>query len=295
MTDKKEDNLKLFEIEAKRILREEAKNIRNNTKYKNSNRIKRKTNTFLKNNNLVIVPSDKSNRIVISNENSITERTGTENLLKDTKIYSLRNKSKASSIENQANRLVRGKCSKLQRINHEKLLTSGSHPAAFQINIKDHKEKVNGFHPLRPIASTINTPTQKVDWLASILLNQLVKFVPSHLDSTNALIECLRNNNDKLNNTDNCVFISLDVINLYPSIPIEDGLKVVEDFARQYWSSIDNYGLNVEDLIDFLKFIAYNYEITYNQKTYLQIEGCPMGTHISPPFSIIYIYIIFLS
>ena len=37
-----------------------------------------------------------------------------------------------------------------------------------------------------------------------------------------------------------------------------------------------------------LKFVSFNYEITYNDKVYLQIKGCPMGSHYAPPFAIIY-------
>ena len=37
-----------------------------------------------------------------------------------------------------------------------------------------------------------------------------------------------------------------------------------------------------------LKFISYNYEISYNNKIYLQVKDCPMGTHFSPPFAIIF-------
>ena len=46
-------------------------------------------------------------------------------------------------------------------------------------------------------------------------------------------------------------------------------------------------GLSPEDLKRALMFIAYNYEIEYNGKTYLQIKGCPMGAHFAPPFAII--------
>ena len=83
-------------------------------------------------------------------------------------------------------------------------------------------------------------------------------------------------------------FVSLDVKNLYPSIPIHDGINEVKDFAEKHWDKIDNLGFNVNDLIEFLKFVSYNYEISYHQQTYLQVKGCPMGTHFSPPFAIIF-------
>lgn len=281
-----EDNLKLFEIEAKRTLHAEATKMKRNKKYNSVSNISRKTKSFLKRNKLNVVPSDKSNRLVICDEDSLKNRT--ENLLQDTSTYKIRDISKNSAIENQANNLIRSKCSKLYGIDHEKLLVSGTHPAKFLVNIKDHKEKVDGSYPLRPIASIHGTPTQKVDWLASVILNQLVKFVPAHISSTNSLINEMNNNADIRNCDNDKILISLDVKNLYPSIPINDGIREIENFATQHWNKINSYGLSVEDLMDCLKFVSYNYEITYNEKTYLQIKGCPMGTHFSPPFAIIY-------
>ena len=76
--------------------------------------------------------------------------------------------------------------------------------------------------------------------------------------------------------------------NLYSSIPIHEGINEVKVFAEKHWDKIDNLGFNVNDLIEFLKFVSYNYEISYHQQTYLQVKGCPMGTHFSPPFAIIF-------
>ena len=260
MSKELEDNLKLFEIETKRALHTEIDNMKRNRKYRDTNKLIKKTKSFLKSNKLSVVSSDKSNRLVICDESSLKNRT--EILLQDTATYKFRNVSKNSAIENQANTLIRSKCAKLYGIDHEKLLVSGTHPAKFLVNVKDHKDKDNGFYPLRPIASTHGTPTQKVDWLASVFLNQLVKFVPAHLSSTNSLIKEMKNNTD-INICDRGkILISLDVRNLYPSIPINDGIRTIENFATQHWNKINNYGLNVEDLIYCFKFVSYNYEIT---------------------------------
>ena len=285
MDDQLENNLKLFEAEAKNLMRKEVQFLKKGNLYKKTNRIKSDSRIFLKQNNLLVIPSDKSNRNIVVDKKSIISRT--EDILNDNSTYKYREKSKNSSIENQANCLIRNKCRNNAYIDYQKLLTCGSHPAYFRVNIKDHKDKINNFFPLRPITSVIRTPTQKVDWLVSVLLNQLVKFVPAHLDSSKSLIKILNENADKFVNED-YVFISLDVQNLYPSIPIAEAIAEIETFAKIHWNKIDNYGFRVEDLVDFLKFISYNYEITYNNKTYLQIKGCPMGAHFAPPFAIIY-------
>ena len=59
-------------------------------------------------------------------------------------------------------------------------------------------------------------------------------------------------------------------------------------FATENWQKIINYDLDLDSIEKMLKFICYNYEITYNDRFYKQIKGCPMGTHFSPPFAIIF-------
>ena len=123
----------------------------------------------------------------------------------------------------------------------------------------------------------------------SSLLNQLVKFVDAHLESSKNLLNVLKNHEHFFKDKE-LIFVSLDAINLYPSIPILEAIDMVEDFASLHWDKIDDFGFNVCDLIEFLKLTSFNYEISYNSKTYLQIKGCPMGAHFSPPLAIIFMH-----
>ena len=143
----------------------------------------------------------------------------------------------------------------------EKLLSCGSKPAAFYTLIKDHKNKQDGHFPLRPIASVRNTATEKVDWIVSQILTQLL----AHPKNADELVNLL-NNTDARYLDSSFTFISLKVINLYPSIPIAFGVKNVLDFAEAHWSKINHFSLNLDDLSRCLTFICYNYEITFNDR-----------------------------
>lgn len=66
----------------------------------------------------------------------------------------------------------------------------------------------------------------------------------------------------------------------------------VRKFAEENWSKINNFGLSIDDLIKGLSFIAYNYEIEFENTTYLQTRGCAMGSHYGPPFAIIAVHFI---
>ncbi len=165
----------------------------------------------------------------------------------------------------------------------------GSEPAKFTTLIKDHKIQDNSGYPLRPVASTLNTPTNKIDWLVSRILNQLLQYIPSYLKNTEHLLSKIKNIPNTSFTKDH-VFISLDVINLYPSIPISNAISAVIKFAEKWWSHIDSFGFSLDDLKKCLSFISYNYEIQFENKSYLQIKGCPMGAHFSPPFAIIFMH-----
>jgi hypothetical protein len=131
-----------------------------------------------------------------------------------------------------------------------------------------------------------NTAIEKVDWLLSEILTQLVEFVPANIKSGNEVIEKLEN----LNSSDLSLgktFFSLDVVNLYPSIKIAFGIEAVLELAEKHWGNIDHWCMTIDDLKKCLTFVCYNYEITVADATFLQIKGCPMGAHFAPPFAII--------
>ena len=139
----------------------------------------------------------------------------------------LTRKSKQKSVAAQANKLIKSLTT--NRVNGselQKLTTSGSQPALFSVFVKDHKTESEDGYPLRPIASVRDTAIEKVDWLISNILSQLVQFVPANLRNSLDLIEELQTI-DSSDLTEQHCFISLDAVSLCPSIPINSGIKAV--------------------------------------------------------------------
>jgi len=211
-------------------------------------------------------------------------------ILNDKDTYKELTASNQTKIEKQANLLVKGMIkNNFSKIESEKLLSSGSQPAQFKAFVKDHKTKSADGFPLRPIASVRGTATEKADWLVSGLLTSLVEWVPANLKNSATLIDLLKTT--ELSRVgSNAMFISLDVISLYPSIPIEFGLECVHELATSNWKNIDSKGITVEQMMNCLRFICYNYEIQFKDKVFKQIKGCPMGAHFAPPFAIITVH-----
>ena len=240
------------------------------------------TKSLSKNSNLVVVKSDKTNRLAVANPASFESRT--LGLLSDPSAYSPILNPKISKIEAHSNKLIgllSGKCPFLKN-----LKSRYTGPAKFFTLIKDHKPTSDSGFPLRPIASVRNTPIEKLDWFLNRILSQLIKFVPSHLSSSDELLSLLKNSAATL--PANSHFISLDVVSLYPSIPISEGIEVVLDFFDKFKDKINTFGLDRDDINTLLCHVLNNYVISFNDKFFLQIKGVAMGSHIGPTFAIIF-------
>ena len=123
------------------IIKNEMNKTKKTAKYKLISDDIRKTKKFLSQNELVAVPSDKTNRIVVTEKSAFDEST--KRILQDIDTYELLPRSKSKSLEKQANKIVRSVCQGTKfESDIPKLLTNGSNPAKFKTFIKDHKSKV---------------------------------------------------------------------------------------------------------------------------------------------------------
>ena len=102
-----------------------------------------------------------------------------------------------------------------------------------------------------------NTAVEKVDWLVSKVLTQLIEHVPANVKNSEEVLNKLKTLKES-DLSSNKTFISLDVINLYPSIKIVYGIEAVMELAQKHWQEIDNWSLTIEDLKKCLNFICYN-------------------------------------
>ncbi|MEL7308993.1 MAG: reverse transcriptase domain-containing protein, partial [Pseudomonadota bacterium] len=286
MTEDKESNLYCFSKEIKDVLEEEAKSLKNSEAYKDTLLKAKKAKAFLNKNDLECIRSDKTNRLVISESQTLESRN--QKLLQDKDTYKLLSKSKSESIEKQANKLIKSILPSTE-LNREinRLLSTATQPANFFSFVKDHKI-TDTEYPVRPIASVKNTPVEKIDWIIARILTNALPFVPSHLTNTEQLLDLLKN--VKVPAEDNLIFVSLDVEKLYPSIPIELGIECNLKFLEDNWQSLDTFGLSLEQVGKLLKFICYNYEIQYNDAVFKQVAGVPMGAHFAPAFAIIFMH-----
>lgn len=86
--------------------------------------------------------------------------------------------------------------------------------------------------------------------------------------------------------TNNNCFVSLDVVQVYPSIPIDYGVHDILEWAELHLTDSDNFGANIDDLKGAFNFVSY--EIEHNGQVSLWKKDCPMDADFAPPFALLY-------
>ena len=75
---------------------------------------------------------------------------------------------------------------------------------------------------------------------------------------------------------------------LYPSIPLDDGVKAVESALQKYRTQPDAKPSN-HSLIELLKLVLNRNCFVFNGGHYKQIKGTAMGTRVAPAFANIFL------
>ena len=89
---------------------------------------------------------------------------------------------------------------------------------------------------------------------------------------------CIRDSNSTL--------ASFDITNLYTNVPIKETIQTLEQLLRQN----NTPETHIQEIITLTKLITEQNYFTYNNKTYTQTEGLPMGSPISGILAEIYIH-----
>ena len=119
---------------------------------------------------------------------------------------------------------------------------------------KTHKPGV----PLRPVVAAFAGPLSPVSILVERILSQLLQFVPAHIKNTAEACHSMRKAFPDLKVPENTMIVTMDVVGLYPSIPINDGIRAVLQKLEEHKDRIDMLGLSTEDIGPLLELILNN-------------------------------------
>ena len=85
------------------------------------------------------------------------------------------------------------------------------------------------------------------------------------------------------------IFFSIDVVNLYGSIPVGEAIDAVMSKLEEHGSKIDTFGLSKKDISDLLKQSLSDNVFSFNNKHYRQKLGLAMGNPCAPPLAILFL------
>lgn len=142
----------------------------------------------------------------------------------------------------------------------------------FYLLIKIHKFPILG----RPIISSVRWITTGLSKWLDYTLSPLLSQFPTVLKDTITLIRFLEN----LTLPDTFTLISLDVKNLYPSIPIMDGIDRVCELITPLLSP-----LAIRAIRQALLLVLTNNIVQFRNDFFLQLCGTAMGTNLAPSFA----------
>ncbi|KAI5631461.1 reverse transcriptase (RNA-dependent DNA polymerase) domain-containing protein [Phthorimaea operculella] len=228
----------------------------------------------IKENNLIVTKADKGNTVIITTKEEYTNKvddflkSGQFQVLKKdpTEIYNREVKNTVNSCE-----------SILQHTKPHFLIQMNPTPPRLHGYYKLHKED----QPIRPVVSYTGAPAYKLAKLANHLYKKLTKFKPTHT---------VENSIDLIQKIDNIIvpsqakLVSFDVKNLFPSVPVKDCLKIIDE-------TLCNSSLEAQEVIDLEAILRICLEQNYflwEGKTYKQIDGLAMGSPLSPLCADIY-------
>ena len=162
-------------------------------------------------------------------------------------------------------------------------MPSGSRTAELYGLPKTHKPNA----PLRPIVSACGDPLDKLTWLLERIITQLLVFVPAHLTNTQDYLQRLKTQFPCGLPAGSIVF-SVDVSNLYGSIPISEAIQATLSLIKKHWDKIDTFGTTLHDIEVPLKYCLENNFVRFGQKYFKQTVGVAMGSRIAPPLAIVF-------
>jgi hypothetical protein len=265
--DALEERMSNLITECKTTMKQEAGKLRGDKSYKDNLKLVANVIHTCKSSNKVLVGTDKSKRLLLVDRDEyikwgykwLEDPLTYKRLEKTATMCTLR---KVTEFFKRANLHIFSKNDRLKMIN-----TSPT-GANFALLIKDHKAKVDGIYPVRPIASVHGTAIDGLDWLISSIMTQGLKMVDAHLDSCDLFVDIVNDynyNNDFNNN-------------------------IKEIFFEQNKELIEWFDMTPILFREALAIISLNYEIWFHDRKYLQIKGVPMGARFAPPFAIIFMH-----
>ena len=231
--------------------------------------------------NIVIKPADKGSAVVVMNIADYIREA--ERQLSDIRFY----EKIDTDLTHEFNKAIKEELDRMLLADeigekcYKYLYVKKPRTALFYLLPKIHKGILPP--PGRPILSANDCPTERISEFVDFFLRPLVELLPSYIRDTTDLIVKLAALGTP---PPNCLLVTLDVIALYPSIPIIEGMKAIWPMLRDSRPQAQ-YPTNTS-IMRLLELVLRKNNFQFNGQNYLQIAGTAMGTRMAPSFANLY-------
>lgn len=221
--------------------------------------------------NLVILDSDKNNKIVLYSRELYNQKVKT--IIDDDKKYQIVEKPKNPIKKSE--KIIKDILDKLKDKNcitqncHQFLVPKNSRPGYMYFKAKIHKPDKS----LRPIITSYSTPNANLSKYLGKILRKIVNNDHRVKNSGEAILK-LQNLKVKHNQS----LLSLDISCLFPNIPLE----IIREIIHDKWGEIAKYTNMSETLfLETFDICLENNIFKFDDKYYKQVGGTPIGNPIS--------------
>ena len=228
--------------------------------------------------------SDKSKSLVVMSEEEYIKKA--EMVLADTSSYEVIDMT-AERLEEKLEKMLKSIPSLKDRLPpdvYRGLFSKGTTLPEFYGLPKIHKPTA----PLRPVVAAFDGPLTALSILLERVINQMLEFVSAHIKNTQAATHSIAERFPDLKIPKGTILVTMDVVALYPSIPVEDGVIAVMEKLDKHEDDIDLLGLAREDIRTLLCFVLNNNYFRFGKTVYRQKKGVAMGSHLAPPLAIVF-------
>lgn len=212
------------------------------------------------NKNVLVLPADKGNATVImdtvdyiSKMRTLLNDSSYKHINTDPTTYlekTTRSKIKQSPIDEDI---------QIHLIPREK---SSRCPKLYGLP-KVHKNDV----PLRPIVSSIGSPTQHLAKYLASQLQPIANNAASYIRNTEHFIEML----GQVQISPEDLLVSFDVVSLFTNVPVGETLDIIRNKHKP-----------PRHIVELSEHCLKNTYFTFNGTKYRQVKGAPMGSPLSP-------------
>lgn len=229
------------------------------------------TREFLKKNeDLIILKADKTNKTVIMNK--LEYNTKINQLLNCKKTYTQLKNNPTKNFQDKNNKLVKTWMEKnfICKNTYNNIKINNSHSPKLYGLPKLHKIDI----PLRPIVSSYQTPFYNLSKFLTEILSHITNTNPFYIKNSWDLKNKIKN----IHVPSNYILVSYDIISLYTNIPITIAIQCIEN----KWHQLKDYSpLPKKEFLEAIELVLNSSYFEYDKKFYKQTEGVPMGLPIS--------------